>query len=831
MVETKKEITKELRDVFAFIKNELSIDFPTDTLSTQHFILATLEKKDCTAYKILSNIMVNDSLKLVEHWYKNCLTGASQVEKSDSQITKIDPMFDKYIKVASTLSDETESDTISSAHLLCAIFKEQATVTKCFKIVNVNYEQLYKQLLNYYNRQKQNKLPSNKLKSEKKIIQEISDKNNSKNSSVNKEKQIDKNLSNLNELASINKIDHFIGGDDLYKRVFKTFSKKNCKNIIVTGDDGIGKRTFIRNIANLIVKNQVPNNFKDKIVVEIDFNKLFANSSIRGMFEQKMLSIINEAEAYGNYIFVFDSLSTPFNMTSKTEIDISVIFKKLCSIRNANVITCASNKAYNAISEDYNFIKTYFDRIQFEEPTINQTINILENIKETYEVFHNVKFSAKTLEVCAKLAKEYITDKNLPLSAINVLDELGASNSIIDIENDEIKSLESKLNALLEEKETYQETKTNDINYSDNIDQYLRNEIKLKNKIANLKKKYILQKTYKEITEDDVRKEFAIITNMPLEKIDKDEKYRLKNLEDTLKKTVVGQDDAIEKISKSIRRKRLGLGVKGKPPVFLFLGSTGVGKTYLAKKIAEQIFGSDKYLVRLDMSEYTDQTSCNKLIGSSSGYVGYNEGGILTNALKNKKYCVLLLDEIEKAHSDVFNLFLQLFDDGRITDNKGNRISCKDLIIIMTSNVGAKEISSKAKPIGFYNDNSNGNNDSINKALKNKFSPEFLNRINNIVYFNKLSEDNLKSIIKLELVKVKDRIEETGNKVDESFFNRIIIDMIFDKMKESKEFGARPILRCIEELIEDRVAEILLEKTNDDHYIFKDKDFLNGNDN
>jgi ATP-dependent Clp protease ATP-binding subunit ClpC len=818
MTNSEKNITKELKDIFTYIKEDLVEEYPSSTLTTEYFILAILEKKDCTAYKILSRIMLSESLNVIETWHRQFLSDNSSAIKPTN--ISLDKVFDKFIEVSEDIAKETESDAISSGHLLCSIFKDRNNISESFKMVSVNYEQLHKCLINYYYKQKPHK--SNVIQTKKVPTSIHSDRKMASNSDNN----IDRNLINYNELAEFGKVDTFIGGDELYKKVFQMFSKKQNNNVAIVGDYGIGKKTFIYNIANLIVKGNVPEAFKNKIVVKLDFNKLFVNCGIRGMFEQKMLSIIDEANTSGKYIFVIEALCDPFNAVNKTEINISSILKKLFDCKNINVITQSSIANYNCITDDYAFIRNKLYRIDFEEPSINETIDILNEIKEQYEVFHKVTYTENAIKTCINLSKEYITDKKLPSVAIDILDEIGALTNITDNTTDEIKKAETELSELIKEIENYREYGVNDINYSDVVDEYTKEEIKLRNKVSKLKKQFNLQKEAKVITEHDVRKEISKITNIPLEELDNTEKNKLRNLESTLLEEIVGQDEAIKQVCKSIKRKRLGLSAKGKPSVFMFLGATGVGKTYLAKKIAEKIFGDEKYLVRLDMSEYIDQTSCNKLIGSASGYVGYNEGGVLTNALKKKKYCVLLLDEIEKAHSDVYNMFLQMFDEGRITDNKGNFIDCKDVIVIMTSNVGAKDCAMRGNSIGFINTTDDIKKSVIDKALKNKFTPEFLNRINNIVYFNPLKEEEIKKIIKLELIKAKNRIEGTENKVDNTFLNKEMIDFIYNDIKDKKNMGARPILRSIEELIENKVVDILLNQEDDDCYTFTDKDFL-----
>lgn len=823
MTKSEKNITKELKDIFTYIKEDLAEEYHSSTLSTEYFIMAVLDKKDCTAYKILSRIMLSESINVIEAWHKQYLSDNASPIKPNT--VSLDTVFDKFIDIADEIRKETESEAISSAHLLCAIFKDTNNISESFKMVSVNYEQLHKCLVNYYYKQKPHKSNA-PLTKKNNLVTAQGLQQPSRNHNNITDTNVDRNLNDLNISAENGFVNAFVGGEELYKKVFQVFSKKYCNNVCLVGYYGIGKKTFVHNLANLIVKGKVPEAFKNKKVVEMDFNKLFVSSGIRGSFEQKFLSIINEAETSGKYIIVINDITEPFNATSKTEIDISSLIKRMLNNKKINVITTSTVSNYNLITDDFPFMKSCLHKINFEEPTIEETINILNGVKEQFEVFHSVKYTDEAIKDCANLCKEYITDKKLPSSAISIIDEIGALTNITNDTNDTIKKAEEELNELIQEKENYKEYGCNDANYGNVIDELTKEEIKLKNKVSKLKKKFNLQKEIKTITEDDVRKEISSITDIPLEKLNDTEKDRLKNLEKTLLEEVIGQENAIKCICKSIKRKRLGLGIKGKPSVFMFLGSTGVGKTYLAKKIAEKVFGDEKYLVRLDMSEYTDQTSCNKLIGSASGYVGYNEGGVLTNAIKNKKYCVLLLDEIEKAHSDVYNMFIQMFDEGRISDNKGNHIDCKDIIVIMTSNVGAKESAMRGNSIGFVNTTEDMKKSVIDKALKNKFTPEFLNRINNIIHFNALKEDEIKKIVKLELIKVQKRIEDTSNKVDDTFLSDAMVNLIYDNIKDKQNMGARPILRSIEELVEDKVTDIILDKDKGTVYTFGDKDFL-----
>lgn len=816
-----KEITKELKTLFTYIKDDLSSEFPKNILTPEYFVLAVLVNKDCTAYKILSRVMLGDSIKVMVEWYQKYLSDNSSII-SNGQVT-LDKSFDVYMKVAEKLSDETVSDNVSSAHLLCAIFKEKNVISDSFKLVNVSYQQIHRYLVNYYYSLRPHRPNSNKAKDDKKpsIIKKDETPRN-KTSII--DNNVERNLVNLNKLYKEGKIDEYYGKTEMYHRVFQVFSKRKCNNVVIVGKNGVGKSSFVRNIASLIENEKVPEGFDNKILVELDINRLFINSGIRGAFEGKIASIIEDATKSGKYIFFVDDLSSLFNVANKSESDIASIAKKIMDNKNINFICTSTQNAFDEICGDYGFLKQELQPIIFDEMNEEEAFGVISKVKEKLETFHKVRYDDDVIKTCISLSKDYLNDKPLPSSAINALDEIGANVALKILDNEEFNKLHDEMERIEDEKEVYIKASPNDPDYYDKLDDFNRRKNNVDNRLNEAIKYFNLNKFPLTVTENDVREVMSSLTGIPLEKLNNGEKKRLKNLEETLKSDIVGQDDAVEIISKTVRRKRVGIRNKNKPIVFLFVGSTGTGKTYMAKKIAEKVFGGEEYMVRLDMSEYNDETSTNKLIGSSSGYVGYNDGGVLTNAIKKKKYCVLLLDEIEKAHTKVFNMFLQLFDEGRISDNKGNEIDCRNLIVVMTSNIGARESVERGDAIGFIReDRDNNRKRIIGKALKNKFSPEFLNRIDNVINFNTLSDNNIKAIIRIELSKLKSSIEDLGHSVDGSFTSDKMIKLIFDDIKDKKQFGARPILRSIEEKVEDKITEIILN--SEEHHLFTENDF------
>ena len=418
-----------------------------------------------------------------------------------------------------------------------------------------------------------------------------------------------------------------------------------------------------------------------------------------------------------------------------------------------------------------------------------------------------------------KLAKRYITNNNLPDSAIDVIDLTGASISLNNKQSTSMKTLKEELNSFDGEKK-----KAMNSGNFEKLDEIAKKESQLLKKISDMKKKIDNdESTWIHATEDDIADTVSAITTIPVSKLSISNKTTILHIDKILKKDVIGQDEAINEIAKAIKRSRAGFSDNNKCTSLMMIGTTGVGKTLIAKKLAENVFGDEKALIRFDMSEYQDKTSVNKLLGSSAGYVGYENGGLLTEAVKNKPYCVLLFDEIEKADESIYNVFLQLFDEGRLTDNNGTTVNFKNVIVIMTSNIGAKQASEMGNGVGFQSNVEENKKSIIEKSLKNKFNPEFLNRIDNIIHFNALSDDNTKVITRLELDKLRNRVKENGVNLT---FGSDVIDYVFKKAIQEKEYGARPIMRIIQDNISDRVVDLVLESENKQNsfYISINKD-------
>jgi ATP-dependent Clp protease ATP-binding subunit ClpC len=438
-----------------------------------------------------------------------------------------------------------------------------------------------------------------------------------------------------------------------------------------------------------------------------------------------------------------------------------------------------------------------FQKIDILPPTKEERKNILMYQKEFYEKHHNVIFNEEVIDTILSLSKRYITDRNLPISAIDIMDEIGSQKNIERYETEDIKNKRTELREIIK-----------------NGDKDKELDVRLElTKLQNTKK----EKESFEITNEDVYNAIASHTNLPINKINTSEKHAISSIDKILNSMIIGQENAIKEVSQAIKRSKVGLSPQNKPIAsFLCIGKTGVGKTLMAKILAKEIFGDEKYLVRFDMSEYADKTSVNKLIGSSAGYVGYQEGGLLTEAVKNKKHCVLLIDEIEKADEQVYNIFLQILDDGFLTDNTGNKVDFTNTIILLTSNVGTKQ-ASESRSIGFGGSDDENKREIIEKELKKKFPPEFINRLSDVVYFNSLTEDNLKKIIQIELDKLNKRLIDIKYTLK---YSDDVINYILNYIKKDIEYGARPILRAIQELIENKITDLLLENDYKEWYEF-----------
>lgn len=615
----------------------------------------------------------------------------------------------------------------------------------------------------------------------------------------------------LIKLAEEGKIDPVVGRDKEVKRIAQILSRKKKNNAVIVGDAGVGKSALVEKLALLIFKGDCPTNLLDKRIMSLDLTSLVAGTKYRGQFEERIKAIINELQEAPNVIIFIDELHTMVGAGNASgAMDAANILKPALARGEIQCIGATTFDEFKKHIEKDGALVRRFQKVILKEPTLTETIEILINLKKSYEEFHKVSYEDGVVETVVKLSARYITDRQFPDKAIDVLDELGSEKRISTRIPESIEKLKKQVDEIKEKK--IQVVK------SQNYEQAAKlrdDERKVMDKLEDEKFKWSeKQKDNKiPVSVDDVYVIVSEMTGVPISKLDSKETQKLLNFETLLGEKVIGQDEAVSTISKSIRRNRVGIKDANKPiGSFIFLGSTGVGKTYLAKTLAEFLFGDPEKIIRIDMSEYMDRHNVSKLIGSPPGFVGYDEGGQLTEKVKNNPFSVILFDEIEKAHKDVFNLLLQILDEGHLTDSFGRKVNFTNCLIIMTSNLGAKKVSEFGGGVGFSTSSSEVQKyevrkTMIQKALKQQFNPEFLNRIDDVVLFNSLNDETLKKIITIEIGKLNNRLKDKNYKV---IFDKSITLRVFE-LNSQEEYGARPIKRIIQNLCEDFLSEEILK--------------------
>jgi ATP-dependent Clp protease ATP-binding subunit ClpC len=614
----------------------------------------------------------------------------------------------------------------------------------------------------------------------------------------------------LIKLAEDGKIDPIIGRDDEVKRIAQILSRKKKNNVVIVGDAGVGKSALVEKLALMVYKNECPPNLLDKRIMSLDLTSLVAGTKYRGQFEERIKAILNELQEAPNVIVFIDELHTMVGAGNASgAMDAANILKPALARGEIQCIGATTFDEFKKHIEKDSALVRRFQKIILKEPTPKETFEILNNLKESYQNFHKVSYNDGVLDTIVKLSGRYITDRQFPDKAIDVMDELGSEKKVSDKIPDSIDKLKKQSEEIKEKKIL--------VVKSQNYEQAAKlrdEEKKINSQLISEKEKWVDSKKNNKIpiTVDDVYTIVSKMTGVPITKLDEKETEKLLKLEEILNGKVIGQEEAISIISKSIRRNRVGIKDANKPiGSHIFLGSTGVGKTHLAKSLAEVLFGDKDKMIRVDMSEFMEKHNVSRLIGSPPGYVGHDEGGQLTEQVKNNPFSVILFDEIEKAHKDVFNIFLQILDEGHLTDSFGRKVNFTNCMIIMTSNIGAKKVSDFGGGVGFSTTSSEKQKyevrkTMIQKSLKQQFSPEFLNRIDDIILFNSLNDETLKKIILIELGKLNDRLSDKNYKIN---FDQSVIDQIF-KLNSEEEYGARPLKRIIQNLCEDFLCEEIL---------------------
>jgi len=628
----------------------------------------------------------------------------------------------------------------------------------------------------------------------------------------------------LIRLAEEGKIDPVVGRENEVKRIAQILSRKKKNNAVIVGDAGVGKSALVEKLALMISKGDCPTNLLDKRIMSLDLTSLVAGTKYRGQFEERIKAILNELQEAPNVIVFIDELHTMVGAGNASgSMDAANILKPALARGEIQCIGATTFDEFKKHIEKDGALVRRFQKIILKEPTIQETITILNNLKSSYEDYHRVSYEENVIESIVKLSHRYITDRQFPDKSIDILDELGSEKRVSNKIPDYIEKLKKKADDLKLKKIKVVEKQDYEV------------AAKLRDEEKESRKKYVTEKEKWEksclenkipVTVEDVYEIISQMTGVPISKLDNKEVQKLLDLENILSKKVIGQSEAISSISKAIRRNRVGIKDANKPiGSFIFLGSTGVGKTFLAKCLAKTLFDDSEKIIRIDMSEYMEKHNVSRLVGAPPGYVGYDEGGQLTEKVKNNPFSVILFDEIEKAHKDVYNILLQILDEGHLTDSFGRKINFTNTLIIMTSNVGAKKVSEFGNGIGFATSSEQKydvKKSIIQKSLKQQFNPEFLNRIDDIILFNKLDDETLKVIVENELKSLQNRLKDKNYTItfDSSVINRIL------ELNKEEEYGARPIKRIIQNLIEDFISEEILKSNivENGTYLLKYKD-------
>jgi ATP-dependent Clp protease ATP-binding subunit ClpC len=612
----------------------------------------------------------------------------------------------------------------------------------------------------------------------------------------------------LIKLAEEGKLDPVIGREKEILRIAQVLSRRKKNNPIILGEPGAGKTAIVEGLAIKIHTGECPRNLIDKRIVTLDLTAVVAGTKYRGQFEERLKVILEELQAHPNIIVFIDEIHTLIGSgNSSGSLDGSNIFKPALARGELQCIGATTLDEYRKSFEKDGALERRFQKIIVDPSTPEETIQILTQIKDKYESYHKVLYSDEVIELCVKLADRYITDREFPDKAFDILDEVGARSQTEQKVPAEIEKLKEEASQVKIQKMAVVKKQ----NYEQAAE--LRDkERKVLARLEAAKKKYEDESSTlrQPISPEQVYDVVSSITKIPVSKMSVDDTKALINMDKEIKAKVIGQDEAVEKIVKSIRRNRIGIKDPNRPiGSFIFLGSTGVGKTHLAKQIAKEMFGSEDALIRVDMSEYQEKHTVSRLVGAPPGYVGYEEGGQLTEQVKNKPYSVILFDEVEKAHRDIFSVLLQILDDGHATDALGRKINFKNTLIIMTTNLGAKKLQDFGQGIGFSSNkysNEEARKQILMKELKNFFAPEFLNRIDDTILFQTLTKENIDKIVFLELTKLEKRLSELKYTVT---FDQTLVDYI-SKVGFDQVYGARPIKRAIQDKVEDFISELVL---------------------
>ena len=803
----------QVKEIISYSREE-ALRLGNDFIGTEHLVLGLIRDGENTAIKILKSLNVDlyELRKEIEVAVKD-KTGKNIANINSLPLTK---QAEKVIRITVLEAKAHKSTLVESEHLMLSILKNKENIaTQILNQFDVDYD-MFKNELGF--------VTSNPPKAEfseeneddfdeerKQYSQQQKSQRGATTQPKTKTPVLDNFGRDITRLAENGSLDPIVGREVEIERVSQILSRRKKNNPILIGEPGVGKTAIVEGLALRIVQRKVSRVLFDKRVVSLDLAALVAGTKYRGQFEERMKAIMNELEKNRDVILFIDEIHTIVGAGGASgSLDASNIFKPALARGELQCIGASTLDEYRMHIEKDGALDRRFQKVIVEQPSVEETIQILLNIKSKYEDYHNVTYSPEAIDACVKLSERYMTDRLLPDKAIDVLDEVGARKHIKNINvPEDVIELEKKIEDIkLEKNKVVKSQRFEEAASLRDSEKRLQEELE---KAKNDWEEESKNKRFP-IEEEDIAEVISMMTGIPVKRMVQAETEKLRRMGDDLKGAVIGQEEGISKVVKAIQRNRVGLKDPKKPiGTFIFLGPTGVGKTELARSLARYMFDNEDSLIRIDMSEYMEKFTVSRLIGAPPGYVGYEEGGQLTERVRRKPYSVILLDEIEKAHPDIYNILLQVLDDGQLTDGMGRKVDFKNTMIIMTSNIGARQLKDFGEGVGFATAsrvlNTDENNKAvIEKALKRTFSPEFLNRIDDVVIFNALTKENIFAIIDILMKGVMKRLVNLGFGMELSSEAK---DFIADKGYDA-QFGARPLHRAIQKYLEDPLAEEIL---------------------
>jgi ATP-dependent Clp protease ATP-binding subunit ClpC len=815
------KFSPQVKDVITYSREE-ALRLGHSYIGVEHLLLGLLRETECLAVKVLNNLDVDlGRLRKVVEGSIRSAVAPSLAKPAAGGVIPLVKQAERILKITYLEAKIFKATLVGTEHLLLSILKDEDNVaTRALKSFNVDYESVREELDSVMGTTPKEDLPRNEMpgsadddEDERGFGGQSGSSGTSKKPSDSKSKTpvLDNFGRDLTKMAEEGKLDPIVGRESEIERVSQILARRKKNNPILIGEPGVGKSAIAEGLALRIIQKKVSRVLFGKRIVTLDIASLVAGTKYRGQFEERMKAVMNELEKSPDVILFIDEIHTIVGAGGASgSLDASNMFKPALARGEIQCIGATTLDEYRQYIEKDGALERRFQKVVVDPTSIDETVQILNNIKDKYEEHHSVTYTQEALQACVRLTARYITDRHLPDKAIDALDEVGSRvhlnninvpKEIIDIEKG-IEDVKEEKNRVVRSQKYEEAAKLRD------------KERQLQEQLEAAKKKWEEETRSHRVTvtEANVEEVVSMMTGIPMQRVAEKESGRLAKMDQELEGKVIGQDNAIKKLVKAIKRNRAGLKDPNRPiGSFIFLGPTGVGKTQLAKELAKYMFDSEEALIRIDMSEYMEKFAVSRLIGAPPGYIGYEEGGQLTEKVRRRPYCIVLLDEIEKAHPDVFNLLLQALDDGQMTDSLGRKIDFKNCVIIMTSNIGARQLQDFGTGVGFgtsakVTQEEQDRKSVIEGALRKAFAPEFLNRIDDLIVFNALKKEDIFQIIDIELAKLFHRITDLGYQIKLSDEAK---DIIAERGYDEK-FGARPLKRAIQKYLEDPLAEEII---------------------